>query len=48
MMGLAIAHHIREQVVFDKEEIRIDPTYQFNFEKDREPIGEAGDKITIV
>lgn len=48
MMGLAIAHHIREQVVFDKEEIRIDPTYQFNFEKEREPIGEAGDKITIV
>lgn len=48
MMGLAIAHHIREQVVFDKEEIRIDPTYQFNFEKEREPIGDAGDKITIV
>lgn len=48
MMGLAIAHHIREQVVFDKEEIRIDPTYQFNFEKEREPIGETGDKITIV
>lgn len=48
MMGLAIAHHIREQVVFDKEEIRIDPTYQFNFEKEREPIGDVGDKITVV
>ena len=48
MMGLAIAHHIREQVVFDKEEIRIDPTYQFSFEKEREPIGDVGDKITVV
>ena len=48
MMGLAIAHHIREQVVFDKEEIRIDPTYQFNLEKEQEPFGEAGDKITVV
>lgn len=48
MMGLAIAHHIREQVVFDKEEIRIDPTYQFSFEKEREPVGDVGDKITVV
>lgn len=48
MMGLAIAHHIREQVVFDKEEIRIDPTYQFSFEKECEPIGDVGDKITVV
>lgn len=48
MMGLAIAHHIREQVVFDKEEIRIDPTYQFSFEKERESVGDVGDKITVV
>lgn len=48
MMGLAIAHHIREQVVFDKEEIRIDPTYQFSFEKEHEPVGDVGDKITVV
>ena len=48
MMGLAIAHHIREQVVFDKEGIRIDPTYQFSFEKEREPVGDVGDKITVV
>ncbi|MBP3920789.1 MAG: PBSX family phage terminase large subunit [Bacilli bacterium] len=48
MMGLAIAHHIREQVVFDKEEIRIDSTYQFSFEKEREPFGDEGDKITVV
>lgn len=47
MMGLAIAHEIRKQVSFDTEEIRVDPTYQFNFEKQEETF-DIGDKITVV
>ena len=47
MMGLAIAHHIREQVSFDEEEIRVSPQYHFNIEKAHEPINELGE-ITIV
>jgi phage terminase large subunit len=47
MMGLAIAHHIREQVSFDEEEIRVNPQYHFNIEKSYEPQNELGD-ITIV
>ena len=47
MMGLAIAHHIREQVTFDEEEIRVNPQYHFNIEKSYEPQNELGD-ITIV
>ena len=48
MMGLAIAYEIRSQVVFDIEEIRIDPTYQFNFEKEVSTYGEIGDKIEVI
>ena len=48
MMGLAIAHQIREQVVFDFEEIKISPTYQFTFEKADSNIGDIGDKIEVV
>lgn len=33
MMGLAIAHQIREQVTFDYEEIVMYPKYQFEFER---------------
>ncbi len=33
MMGLAIAYHVREQVVFEKDDILVNPTYQFNLEK---------------
>lgn len=36
MMGLAIAHQIREQVVFLNEPIAVNPTYQFSFEKTEE------------
>ena len=46
MMGLAIAHHIREQVSFDIEEIRVDPQYHFNIEKERQY--DYGEEITIV
>lgn len=47
MMGLAIAHHIREQVSFDEEEIRVNPQYHFNIEKAYEPSDDLGE-ITIV
>lgn len=49
MMGLAIAHHIREQVVFINEPIVVNPTYNFSFEKeeDRTAYG-LGSRITIV
>ena len=48
MMGLAIAHHIREQVVFDIEEIRVSPQYHFNLEKNNETQYDYGEQITIV
>lgn len=47
MMGLAIAHHIRSQVSFDTDEIRVDPTYQFNFEKKEEHY-DYGEDITVI
>lgn len=47
MMGLAIAHHIREQVSFDEEEIRVNPQYHFNIERSHEPTNDLGE-ITIV
>lgn len=47
MMGLAIAHQIREQVSFSKEDIRVNPTYQFSFEKEESGY-DYGDEITVV
>jgi len=48
MMGLAIAHHIREQVVFDNEPIYSSYQYQFNFEKEENQYGEIGSRIEII
>ena len=48
MMGLAIAHHIREQVVFNDEVIEVQPQHNFNIEKMMEVHNEYGDYITIV
>lgn len=48
MMGLAIAHHIREQVTFDIEEIRVNPQYHFNLEKSNETHYDYGETITII
>ena len=48
MMGLAIAHHIREQVVFDNEVIEVQPQNNFNIEKMLEVHNEYGDYITVV
>lgn len=48
MMGLAIAYEIRSQVVFDIEDIKINPIYQFSFEKETSTYGEIGDKIEVI
>lgn len=47
MMGLAIAHHIREQVVFDTEPIIVHPQYQFSFEK-QDIYYDYGEQITVI
>lgn len=49
MMGLAIAHHIREQVTFDRRVTEIDPQYHFASEKANQKSSYGyGDKITVV
>jgi hypothetical protein len=48
MMGLAIAHHIREQVVFVNEPIIMEMKKQFNIEATMETQYDYGEDITIV
>ena len=48
MMGLAIAHHIREQVVFPAEVINIQPQYHFNVERKTETQYDYGERRTII
>ena len=48
MMGLAIAHHIREQVVFPADVIEVHPQRQFNVERKMEISYDYGEQITIV
>lgn len=48
MMGLAIAHQIREQVVFPAEVIEVQPQYHFNVEKHRQVQYDYGESMTIV
>ena len=48
MMGLAIAHHIREQVVFINEPVIMPSRYGFNIEKQYETQYDYGEDITIV
>lgn len=48
MMGLAIAHHIREQVVFPAEVIEVQPQYRFNVEKHMQVQYDYGEDMTIV
>lgn len=48
MMGLAIAHHIREQVVFYKEPIIVPPHREFSIEKERDVFYDFGEVITII
>ena len=48
MMGLAIAHHIRDQVVFINEPITVNPQYHFNIERYAEVQYDYGETMTIV
>lgn len=48
MMGLAIAYEIRSQVVFEIEEIVVNPQYHFNVEKQNEVQYDYGETMTII
>ena len=48
MMGLAIAHHIRDQVVFSQEPIIINPQTHFAVEKHYEAQHDYGETITVI
>ena len=48
MMGLAIAHHIRDQVVFVNEPIVVSPQTHFNVERYMQPQNDWGEDMTIV
>ena len=48
MMGLAIAHHIREQVVFPSEVIEVKPQHHFKIEQKFEFTSDWGEEMTII
>jgi phage terminase large subunit len=48
MMGLAIAHHIRDQVVFISDPIEVKPQYHFNVEKQYDFASDWGETLTII
>ena len=48
MMGLAIAHEVREQVVFLNEPIVVNPQYHFNVERMMSVQDDYGEEMTIV
>ena len=48
MMALAIAHHIREQVVFDSHPMPVDPICNFNTEKNQANSRDYGGKIVVI
>ena len=48
MMGLAIAHQIRDQVVFINEPIVVNPRYGFSIERQNETKYDYGEELTIV
>ena len=48
MMGLAIAHHIREQVVFTNEPIITPNQYHFDIERKMQKPYDYGEKLTII
>ncbi len=48
MMALAIAHHIREQVVFSDEAVEMPPHYQFIFQREDDGYYDYGETISIV
>ena len=48
MMGLAIAHQIREQVIFPADVIEVQPQYHFDRERRNQTGCDYGETITIV
>lgn len=48
MMGLAIAHQIRDQVVFTDEPIEVRPQYSFSLERMNQAQYDYGEEITVV
>ena len=48
MMGLAIAHQVRDQVVFTQEPINVNPRYGFNLERVEETHYDWGERIEII
>lgn len=48
MMGLAIAHHIRDQVVFIEEPIVVNPQYSFNVQREMETQYDYGEDMTVI
>lgn len=48
MMGLAIAHEIRDQVVFTKPVVNVQPKQSFTVEKKKEIFYDFGEMITII
>lgn len=48
MMGLAIAHEIKDQVVFAQEPIEVKPQYHFNVQRYTETQYDYGETMTIV
>ena len=48
MMGLAIAHHIRDQVVFINDPIEVKPQHHFNVQRQYETQYDWGESITVI
>lgn len=48
MMSLAIAHAIRDQVVFVNEPIEVNPQYHFNIQKETQTRYDWGESITVI
>jgi phage terminase large subunit len=48
MMGLAIAHEIKDQVVFAQEAIEVKQQYHFNVQKYSQTQYDYGESMTIV
>lgn len=48
MMGLAIAHECRDQVVFPKNTIEVPPQYHFDKERRRQIRSDRGDEIVVI
>ena len=48
MMGLAIAHQVRDQVVFDQEPIVVNQEHKFSSERVRQEQRDYGEQITVI